>query len=55
MTFEKLVKKHMGVRKFDKLPQEQKKDIREISSYQSKTKAVYSNGSLKAYEALGIL
>ena len=54
-TFEQSVKRFMGSRKFDKLPAEQKQDIKKFSTYQEKTKAIYSNGSMKVYEALGIL
>jgi hypothetical protein len=54
MTFENRVKRFMGV-KFDKLPPEQKKKIRELSTYQSKTKQLYKNHFHEVYEELGIL
>lgn len=55
MTFESRVKKFMGTKNFKKLTPSEKKDIRKLSFFQSKTKAIYKNGFSKLYEELGIL
>jgi len=54
MTFENRVKKFMGS-KFIKLSPDQKKKIKELSSYQDKTKELYKNHFHKIYEESGIL
>ncbi len=55
MTFEVRVKKFMGGKKFEKLPSGNKKVIRKLSTFQSKTSNIYKNGFLKVYEELGIV
>ena len=54
-TFEDRVKSLVGSAQYQKLPKTEKATIKEFSRYQEKTKAIYSNGSMKFYESLGVI